>query len=266
MGSVNPVFILSGALSERAKAIGEGLSGSVTLGSGQFCTNPGIVFATRGDGLRDFLSALGGAIASASHQTMLHAGILSGYEHGLERVEGTTGVDLLATGNGTTNGESRTAAKASVFVTDGSTFKANPHLHEEVFGPSTIVVECEDVAEMRELATLLEGNLTGTIHATAADLEGASDLLHEIEERVGRVIINGFPTGVEVCAAMHHGGPYPASSDARTTSVGTGAINRFARPISYQNYPQSLLPDELKDGNPLSILRLIDQTYTRSAI
>ncbi len=266
MGSVNPVFVLGGAMVERGRAIGEGLAGSVTLGSGQFCTKPGLVFAEQGDGLDEFLGGLRDATEAVQTQTMLYAGILLGYEKGVDRVEDTPGVDRFASGNSATANDAHTSAQATVFVTDTEIFESNPHLREEVFGPATIVVKCKNAAEMESLARNLQGNLTGTIHGTRTDLEAAVSLARTIESSVGRVVINGFPTGVEVCGAMNHGGPFPATTAPGSTSVGTGAIRRFTRPICYQNYPQSLLPEELKDENPLGILRLVDESYTRAGL
>jgi 2,5-dioxopentanoate dehydrogenase len=265
MGSVNPVFLLSGALAERSAALAAGLAGSVTLGSGQFCTSPGLVFATNGPELDPFLRELKAAIGGVSPQTMLHEGIASSYKAGLGRVEGTPGVDTLASGAGAGN-EGAASAHPQVFLTDAATFRVEPHLHEEVFGPASIVVACESVDEMIALANLLEGNLTGSVHMTAAEAEDARRLFEAIQSRVGRVIVNGFPTGVEVSHSMQHGGPYPATTAAGTTSVGTGAIRRFVRPVCLQDYPAELLPEELRDENPRGILRQVNGQYTRDAI
>ncbi|MFT5141586.1 MAG: alpha-ketoglutaric semialdehyde dehydrogenase [Rhodothermales bacterium] len=265
MGSVNPVFMLSGALADRSAALAAGLAGSVTMGSGQFCTNPGLVFATKGPELDPFLEELKAAIGGVGSQTMLHGGIASSYKAGLGRVNGTPGVNTLASGMGADVGGAA-SAPARIFVTDAATFRIEPHLHQEVFGPTSIVVACESVGEMISLVNLLEGNLTGTVHMTAAEAEEARPLLKAIEGRVGRVVVNGFPTGVEVSHSMQHGGPYPATTAPGTTSVGTAAIRRFVRPVCLQDYPAELLPVELRDDNPRGILRQVNGQYTHDAI
>ncbi|GIV57729.1 MAG: 2,5-dioxovalerate dehydrogenase [Rhodothermaceae bacterium] len=263
MGSVNPVFLLPGALSDRGTTLAEGLAASVTLGAGQFCTNPGLVFAPRGDALDAFLGHLGAVLATTSAGTMLHAGIRAAYEAGLDRWQATEGVRPVAAGPAD---DTATPARPAVFTTDAETFARNPHLHEEVFGPATLVVQCDDPATFERLARRLEGNLTASLHGTGDDLRAHAGLIRILEDRVGRLIFNGFPTGVEVCHAMHHGGPYPATTDVRSTSVGTAAIFRFARPVCYQNFPQAALPPELRDDNPRGLWRLVDGTFTREAL
>lgn len=265
MGSVNPMFLLPGALAERARSIARGLAGSVTMGSGQFCTNPGLVFAIDGMDLKAFQDELATAISETREQVMLHNGIAGGYNKAADRVAAAKGVQTLASGKGNgATGSARTLAKA--FVTDAAAFVADPELHHEVFGPATIIVRCGSLKEMQETAAVLKGNLTGTIHGSPKDLESAADLIATIEERVGRLIVNGFPTGVEVCPSMHHGGPYPATTDARWTSVGTAAVKRFVRPVCYQDFPQELLPVALRNENEAGRVRLVNGVYTRDGL
>lgn len=260
MGSSNPLFVLPGALAEGPAALAEGLFGSVTLGVGQFCTNPGLVFAAEGGGLDAFLGRLRELVSGAEEGTMLHAGIRSGYARGTAALASTGGVELLAGGG---EGSGACGARPAVFVTDGSAFLAQPALSEEVFGPSTLVVRCADRAEMVAAARTLGGQLTASLHAAEADLGAVEELLPILDDRVGRVVFGGYPTGVEVCPAMQHGGPYPATSDSRSTSVGTAAVDRFLRPVAYQDAPAGVLPEELQDGNPAGIWRLVDGEHVR---
>ena len=259
MGSINPVFILPGALRERGAEFAEGLKQSVTLGAGQFCTNPGLVVGMRGEAFEKLLDKTDELFAAASPGTMLNAGILRGYQEGVERLR-----QLTRRGAGSAAAdEARTQAAAYVFSTDAPTFLDQQELGEEVFGPSTLVVACEGSEELRRVAGRLAGALTATIHGTPEDLREYAWLVKELEQKAGRLIFNGFPTGVEVCAAMQHGGPYPATTDARSTSVGTAAIKRFARPVCYQNFPQEALPVELRDDNPRGLWRLVDNRWTK---
>lgn len=258
MGSVNPVFLLPEVLSEKGDILANGLVGSVTLGAGQFCTNPGLVFGVAGDALDGFVQTAATTLADTPAFTMLHGGICKAYQEGVEAVAGVAGVTVAAQVEAASD-----TAGAAVFTTDAETFLREPRLHEEVFGPSTLVVSCADLAEMELLAATLEGNLTATLHGTSHDLAGANEIIQVLRRRVGRLIFNGFPTGVEVCPSMHHGGPYPATTDVRSTSVGTAAIYRFARPICYQDFPQDALPAALRDQNERGIWRLIDGKRTR---
>ncbi len=259
MGSVNPVFVLPGALRERGTEFAEGLKQSVTLGTGQFCTNPGLVVGVRGEPFDKFADKADELFASAAPGTMLNQGLLRGYTEGVERLRRLTQQGA----SGSAADASRTQAAAYVFSTDAATFLDHQELGEEVFGPSTLVVGCQNVEELRRVAERLAGALTATIHGTPEDLREYAWLVSVLEQKAGRLVFNGFPTGVEVCAAMQHGGPYPATTDARTTSVGTAAIKRFARPVCYQNFPQESLPVELRDDNPRGIWRLIDNLWTK---
>lgn len=263
MGSINPVFVLPGALKERGSQIAQGLSGSVTLGVGQFCTNPGVVMTLASDEAEDFITQTGKHLSEVGSGTMLTSGIKKAYASGVEKFKGVSEVAEVAHGNGE---ESDFKGQAHLLRTTASNFLQHSELSEEVFGPSTLSVSAGSKEELLKIASNLHGHLTATLHGTEEDLEEYAELISILERKVGRLLINGFPTGVEVCHAMIHGGPYPATTDSRTTSVGTGAIYRFSRPISYQNFPSSLLPDELKDDNPLEIWRLVNGEYTNGKI
>lgn len=258
MGSTNPVFILPGALTEGAAALAEGLKNSVTLGVGQFCTNPGLVVGVKSPQMSSFVQSLGSLMGSVPAQTMLNAKIHRSYAAGVEELKESAGVRIEAEAEHETLPN---RASAAVFATDAATFVANLQLAEEVFGPSTLVVEGASHSELIDVAEHMEGHLTATIHGSEADLAEYSDLIAILERKVGRLIFNGVPTGVEVCHSMNHGGPYPASADPHFTSVGTAAIFRFARPVCYQGFPESQLPPELRDANPLKIYRLLDGEF-----
>jgi NADP-dependent aldehyde dehydrogenase len=261
MGSVNPVIILPGALRERCDVFAEGLLQSVTMGVGQFCTNPGLVVGLRDANMSRFVDRMEELIRDAPPATMLHPGILRAYRDGVHRLEKLAGVTVQH--STATPDETKTEAQATVFVTDAETLLKNQELSEELFGPSTVIVECSSRGELTRLVRDLQGHLTATVHGTADDLDEFKDLVYLLQRKVGRIIYNGFPTGVEVCAAMHHGGPYPATTDSRSTSVGTAAIKRFARPISFQDFPQEALPVELKDKNERRIWRIVDNQLTK---
>jgi NADP-dependent aldehyde dehydrogenase len=261
MGSANPVFILPGALAERAEAIAAGLKQSVTLGVGQFCTCPGLVIGIGDAQFKNLQQRVAALIGETAPGTMLHAGILQAYQAGTARAEQRVGKPL---GRSTAEPDAqKTQAAAMVFGTDAAKFLKDPSLGEEIFGPATVMISCASAQELEQVARRLDGHLTATIHANAQDLDDFKSLTAILETKVGRLVYNGFPTGVEVCAAMTHGGPYPATTDARSTSVGPYAIKRFVRPISYQNYPESALPDELRDANPRKIWRLVENKWTR---
>jgi NADP-dependent aldehyde dehydrogenase len=265
MSSLNPVFLLPGVIRERGAAIAEGLVGSVTLGVGQFCTKPGLVFALRGPDTDMFLVELSRAVGSSGPATMLSRAILDRFQRSRDRVRGIDGVDGLAESASPAEG-GKTHAAPSVAKVDATTFLERPELVTEVFGPFTLVVEADDMNQLVNCARTIDGQLTATLHGTESDLDAADDLLAAAERFAGRLIINGFPTGVEVCAAMHHGGPYPATTDSRYTSVGTAAILRFARPVCYQGFAGAQLPRELRDANPCGILRTVDGRRTRDPI
>ncbi len=262
MGSVNPVFVLPGALAERGASIAEGLKDSVTLGVGQFCTNPGLTIGVSDERFAAFVDQLDGLMRGAPPGTMLTQAICRSYEAGVMRLGGIAGVSMTRSSKTAEDSQ----ALPSLLVTDAAVFLRHHEVGEELFGPSTVVVRCNSREELERVARELEGQLTATIHGTPADLDEYASLVSILEHKAGRLIVNAFPTGVEVCPSMQHGGPYPATTDSRSTSVGTAAINRFARPVAYQNFPQSLLPPELQDGNPRRIWRLVDGELTRDAI
>jgi 2,5-dioxopentanoate dehydrogenase len=257
MSSLNPVFLLRGALKERGARIAEGLSGSVTLGVGQFCTKPGLVFGLHDAEFDQFQQALARALEAVAPATMLHSGICEAYHNGSRRAVAAGGVSLLARSAAAAE-PTRTHGEAMILRTDLGTFRTNPELAEEVFGPFAILISAERLADFEEVARSLEGQLTATVHGTAEDLSQAGGLLRLLEQKAGRLVINGFPTGVEVCPSMHHGGPFPATTDARFTSVGTAALYRFVRPVCYQDFPATLLPEALRDANPLHLWRMVD--------
>ena len=262
MGSLNPVFLLPSALHERGSQIAAGLKTSVTMGVGQFCTKPGLVFALGGPDFEKFASEFRSQLASAACGTMLSRSICQAYYSGVDKVRGVPGVVVLGEADADAD-EARTQGEPVAFLTDIDTFLLRHELREEVFGPYTLLVTARSVAELEAAARSLAGSLTATFHGTPEDLEAFDDLVSIVERRVGRVVVNGFPTGVEVSPTMQHGGPYPASTDSRFTSVGTAAIQRWVRPVCWQNYPENLLPEELKDANPRGIMRTVDGKLTR---
>ncbi|HWA85698.1 MAG TPA: aldehyde dehydrogenase (NADP(+)) [Opitutus sp.] len=265
MSSRNPVFLLPGALRDRGAEIAKGLLGSFTLGVGQFCTKPGLVFAVRSPETDAFLKSFAELVRAAPCGTMLTSGIRDAFHKNRNLVTAVAGVQPLAEGSAAARAPA-TEGQPSVATTTAKNFIANPELATEAFGPFTLVVIAETARELDACAAALEGQLTATLHGNADDLAGASALVAVLEQKAGRLLVNGFPTGVEVSHAMNHGGPYPATSDVRFTSVGTAAIYRFSRPVCYQNFPDPLLPAELQDTNPLRLLRLVDGNYTRDPV
>lgn len=265
MSSLNPVFLLPGAIRERGAALATGLLASFTLGVGQFCTKPGLVFALRGPETDGFVAMLAEAVRAAPCGTMLTRSIRDAFVENRGKITAIAAVRTIATGAASPDG-SRTEAQASVATASAAEFLAHPELATEAFGPFTLVVIAERLADFTACARALEGQLTATVHAAAADAAETRGLLGVLEQRAGRVLLNGFPTGVEVCPAMNHGGPYPATSDVRFTSVGTAALLRFARPVCYQGLSDELLPDALKNANPLGLLRLVNGQPTRDPL
>ena len=255
MSSINPVFLLPEALKTRGEKLAEGFVASLNMGAGQFCTNPGLVIAVKGPELSAFVEAAGDAVKQSAAQTMLTPGIHDAYQQGVGRLSGNSKVREVARGQA---GESAHPCQAGLYVTEAQDFLADPELQEEVFGSTSLVIECTDPEEMYQVAAQLEGQLTATLQMDDADLDAAKQLLPTLERKAGRILANGWPTGVEVCHAMVHGGPYPATSDPRTTSVGSAAIFRFLRPVCYQALPEGLLPEVLRDGNPWGVSRLVD--------
>ncbi len=254
MSSINPVILLPAALAARGPQIAEGFVGALTLGAGQFCTNPGLILAIDGPELTAFVDAAGKAVEAAPAAVMLTPGICQAFAHGVAALNDAPEVTTVARGQ---TGVGHTG-QAALFSVSGADFLANPHLHEEVFGAASIVVRAADQAQLEKLIAAIEGQLTIAIHMDETDHGLAGDLLPALELKAGRILVNGFGTGVEVAHAMVHGGPFPSTSDGRTTSVGSLAIARFLRPVSYQNLPEALLPAELKTDNPLGVVRRVD--------
>jgi NADP-dependent aldehyde dehydrogenase len=256
MSSINPVFLLQGALAKRAETIGGGLIESVTLGTGQMCTKPGIVIGVAGADFDRFREAAQAAIEAKTATTMLNAGIHRAYCQGAEQWGQDAKVRGLTKGGAAETGA--TVGQPMLFATTGAHFLATPRLLDEVFGPAALLIECGSVDELVAVAKAVDGQLTAAMHLEDEDLALARVLLPVLERKAGRVLVNGFPTGVEVAHAMVHGGPSPATSDTRTTSVGAMAIERWLRPVCYQNFPATLLPEALQEGNPLHLLRLVE--------
>ena len=265
MGSANPVFVLPEALATRGEEIAKALAASVTLGCGQFCTSPGLILVPRSPEADAFLDGLGRLLGEAPAGTMVHAGIKSAYDAELETVASLPGVTLAARSTAT-GPQPATQAQAALLQADLATWVAQPRLREEIYGPATLAVRCGTPADLLQAARALGGHLTATVHATEGDLSENPALLPLLARKAGRVLLGGVPTGVEVAPAMHHGGPWPATTDARATSVGTAAILRFARPVCFQSVPEAALPDELKGANPRGIWRLVDSQPTREAL
>jgi NADP-dependent aldehyde dehydrogenase len=265
MSSLNPVFLLPEALATRGESIAQGLFNSFTLGVGQFCTKPGLIFAARGAATDRFVHTLATLVEAAPAGTMLTADIRAAFEAERAQLLAADGVSRLAVATASVDA-GRTQAVPSIAVTDAGHFLAAPELATEAFGPFTLLILVDGMEQMVACTRALDGQLTATLHATAADLAQAGALLAAAERCAGRLLINGFPTGVEVSPAMNHGGPYPATTDVRHTSVGTAAMLRFARPHCYQGYPDALLPPELRNANPLGIQRLVDGSLTRDRL
>jgi 2,5-dioxopentanoate dehydrogenase len=265
MGSTNPLFILPGAMAARGREIAGGLHGSFTLGGGQFCTKPGLIFVPESDDGAIFLKEFEDKVAHSSKFTLLTSGIRAAYGREVGRRKGQSDVAVVAEGEQAGN-DTAFLAGAVVFQTDVPALLAKFDLSEEVFGPSTLLVRFSNKEQILQAARGLGGHLTATIHGTPEDLRDFAELTEILRNKVGRIIFNGYPTGVEVCHAMIHGGPYPASTQSGTTSVGTQAIYRFARPVCYQDFPSAALPDELKDENSLGIWRMVDGQLTRGQL
>jgi len=259
MGSTNPVFVLPGALKERGEKIAEGLAGSVTMGVGQFCTKPGMVFLPEGS--KAFVDKAAALLEAAAPGVMLHEGIRTNFEKGATRLGAVSGVETRVKG-GRPDGAG-CGQRARMFVTSAENLSKHPEIAEEVFGPSTVAVTTKSREEVLAAARSLHGHLTATIHGTPGDLLEWSELVEILQTKVGRIIFNGWPTGVEVTHAMVHGGPYPATTDSRVTSVGTAAIGRWARPVCWQGFPGESLPEELRDGNPSGIWRRVEGKLTK---
>lgn len=260
MGSTNPIFVLPEKLKSDSAGVADKVAGSVNLGAGQFCTNPGLVIVQKGDEVSQFIDKLTLAFGQLESTTMLNEGIFTAYNARKAASIDAPGVDAKFQAEIDSTSWKGAPAVATV---SGKDFLDNPELQAEVFGPFTLVVVCEDENETHALAKGLHGQLTATLMGTPSDLQGSETLIELLTRKAGRVVFNGVPTGVEVCPAMHHGGPYPATTNSLFTSVGTDAIKRFVRPVTYQNAPDVLLPEELRTSNPLGIWRTVNGAMTQ---
>jgi NADP-dependent aldehyde dehydrogenase len=261
MGSVNPVVLLEGTLTANAETIAKNYAGSITLGMGQFCTNPGILIGVKSDALTSFAIHLANELNHVAVAPMLHEGIQNAYFKNSTHALSQTGINCL-----TKNTPAANAANPVLTTVEASIFLANPDLAEEVFGPYSILVQCENDAQLVEVWKSIQGQISTTIMGTDNDLEKNKNLLEIATTIAGRVLLNGVPTGVEVCDSMVHGGPYPASTDSRFTAVGVKAVKRWLRPISFQNWPDHLLPNYLQNKNELGIWRTINGEFTKSDV
>jgi alpha-ketoglutaric semialdehyde dehydrogenase len=258
MSSINPFFLFPHALASRGAQIASAFAASMTMGVGQFCTNPGLVLALDGPDFDRFAEQTSNALAAIEAGTMLTPGIAAAYQSGVHKLGEHAAVQAL-TAPMHTEGK----GGPGLFRTTGKAFISEHALHAEIFGPASLLVACADIAEMRAITEMLEGQLTATVQMDAQDAEQVGALLPVLERKVGRILANGMPTGVEVSTAMVHGGPFPATSDGRSSSVGTAAIQRFLRPVCYQNIPQALLPEALRDENAGRVWRRRDGALTR---
>ena len=263
MGSINPVIMLPEALKNRASELANTYAGSITVGSGQFCTNPGLLLGIESDGFDNFIQNLSEEIVKIEPSCMLHPNIIGTYEKNKKSAIEQEGL-VVAADYGSEVAVNY--ARQAIVTVEGKTFLENTKLHNEVFGPFSMVVKCKDASELKAIVSNLEGQLTGTIISDNNEISQYPYIIAALQNRVGRIIFNGVPTGVEVCPSMQHGGPYPASTDSRFTAVGTQSIKRWVRPFSYQDWPNDLLPNELKNGNPLGISRSINNEQTKAAI
>ena len=263
MGSVNPVVLLPKAIQNRGEALAKTYAGSITLGSGQFCTNPGLILGIKSDSLTDFINTLSEEIVKLEPSCMLHPTIIGNYEKNKQTAIQQEGLTVNADFQ---DSVAVNYARQAIVTVNGLTFLNNTTLHQEVFGPFSMLVICKDANELKQVISHLEGQLTGTILGEEEELQNFPELIDALQNRVGRIIFNGVPTGVEVCPAMLHGGPYPASTDSRFTAVGVHAVNRWVRPFSFQSWPNKLLPNELTDENPLGIIRLVNGKNSKDKI
>jgi len=259
MGSINPVVLLPEAVKNKGTEWAKIYAGSVTLGSGQFCTNPGLILGVKGDELTSFINVLSKEIVKIEPSCMLHPNIIGAYESNKAIMQQQAGLETKASFS---NNVAENYGRQTITTVQGTTFLNNTALHQEVFGPFSMVVQCESIEQLQEIISNIEGQLTGTILAENAELEKYNTVVSALQNRVGRIIFNGVPTGVEVCPSMVHGGPYPASTDSRFTAVGINSIKRWVRPFSYQSWPNELLPHELKNENPLGLSRVVNGETT----
>ena len=260
MGSVNPVFILPETLTDCRQSLAAGLVESMTLGVGQFCTSPGLIVAIRSAALEQFLTDLASGVEARPTAIMLHEGIKRNF---LDELSGLQEIDRVSRLAGMRPVPDACKVVPVLLQTDARNLLNNPQIAKEVFGPAAMIVVCDSTDELFAVAESLAGQLTASVHGTEDDLQRFQKLFGILQRKAGRLVINAFPTGVEVCPAMHHGGPYPATTDSRSTSVGTEAMHRFLRPVAYQGFPQELLPEPLRDPNPQKIWRMVDGDMSR---
>ncbi len=263
MGSINPVVLLPEATQNRGEDIAKTYAGSITLGTGQFCTNPGLILGIKSESLNNFINTLSSEIVKLEPSCMLHPNIIGNYERNKQKVLEQDGLTVKA------NYQEDVAvnhARQTIVKVEGSTFLNNTTLHQEVFGPFSMVVQCNNAAELEDVINHLEGQLTGTVLGELNELQKYNTVIDALQNRVGRIIFNGVPTGVEVCPAMLHGGPYPSSTDSRFTAVGVHSVKRWVRPFSFQSWPNEFLPNELKNENPMGITRFINGENTKNKI
>ncbi|HKX83263.1 MAG TPA: aldehyde dehydrogenase family protein, partial [Pyrinomonadaceae bacterium] len=259
MSSVNPTFFLPGVIEQKGDALVTGLHASVTGGAGQFCTKPGLVFVPESEATSGFISNFQSQISNTPSSPLLTGGIQKSYNDASAKRENEV-EDYFVNSENELPGFS---VNPSVFETSAIEFLNTPDLNEEIFGPTTLLIKSQSKEDLLNIARSLEGQLTASVHGTEEDLNEYADLIEILQTKVGRLIFNGFSTGVEVCPSMVHGGPYPATSDSRSTAVGSRAITRFARLVCFQNFPDSALPDELKEANPLNLWRMVDGEFKK---
>lgn len=265
MSSVNPLILMENALVNQKEKIAKDLTASVIMGAGQFCTNPGLVLMIESEATDLFLAAFSEQIKAATPATMLNKNICKAYNEGVKSLRDKHEISLLATAIQKASSE-KYEAGAVAHTISANDFLSDKAFSEEVFGPATLVVLCKTGQELDKVLQSLEGQLTASVHAAAGDELLVKTIVSTIVQKAGRLIYGGYPTGVEVCHSMHHGGPFPSTTDAKFTSVGTAAISRFVRPVAYQDFPDDLLPDPLKNANPLGITRLVDGNWTKDSL
>ncbi|WP_046367873.1 aldehyde dehydrogenase (NADP(+)) [Flavihumibacter petaseus] len=262
MSSINPVMLLPETLKQNGTAIAKQLAGSITLGVGQFCTNPGLILLLKDETSQQFITALTAALEAVPPATMLNKGICAAYYQAKKKTGSIAGVKILI--EKPDEGDAFKGSAALLQV-DAADFIKQPELQEEIFGPASLVILCDDHSAMEAALASLHGQLTGSLYGTDGDLQEFAPAMALLSSKVGRLIYNNVPTGVEVCHAMVHGGPFPATTDGRSTSVGADAIKRFVRPVCLQDCPATLLPAALQDSNPLNIMRKLNGQYTRES-